>query len=200
MVNNNESQVLALRKIAVHRYVHALDHGDIDTVIQILEEALGDPELDHAIAEINQAIEEEVILTPIADDAQLVRDLIQKHFPNSMSTDFGEHEALTVRDVAAQMQAKQNIPVADKQAHQELLGKSIELPSWLSIQEIKHLANDLQIQASDRFWRLFRETAIMMGMGRGQAQMAAARRNEKRRQMHEEVGNRRMNNEQDPEK
>src|SRR3990172_259056 len=173
MVNNNQSQVSASRDRAVHRYVHALDQGDIDTVIQILEEALGDPELDHAIAEINLAIEEEVVLTPIANDAQLVRDLIQKHFPSSISTDFGDHEALTVREVATQMEAKQNVPVADKQAHQELLGKSIELPGWLSIQEIKRLANDLQIQASDRFWRLFRETAIMMGMGRGQAQMAA---------------------------
>jgi hypothetical protein len=203
MLNDDKSQVSASRDRAIHLYVQALDRGDIDTIIYILEEAQNDHELDHAIAEINLAIEEEATLTPIANDAQLVRDLIQKHIPSSLSSEIIVYEALTVRDVAAQMQAKHSVPVSDRQAHQELLGKSLELPGWLSIQEIKRLAHELQIQASDRFWKLFRETAIMMGMGKGQAQMAATRRNEKRRKTNQTYNNegkkRRTNNEQDPE-
>lgn len=202
MVNKNQSQVPASRDRTIHLYVQAMDQGDIDTIIRILEMAMDDHELDHAIAEINLAIEEEEMLSPLANDAQLVRDLIDKYLPSSKPIDLAEQEALTVRDVAAQMQAKHNVPVADQQAHQELLGKSIELPGWLSIQEIKRLAHELQIQASDRFWKSFRDTAIMMGMGKGQAQMAATRRNEKRRQtgrtQNDEVKNRRTNDEQDP--
>jgi hypothetical protein len=201
MVSKNQYQVPASRDRTIHLYVQAMDRGDIDTIIRILEMAMDDHELDHAIAEINLAIEEEAMLSTLANDAQLVRDLIDKYLPSSKPIELAEQEALTVRDVAAQMQAKHNVPVADQQAHQELLGKSIELPSWLSIQEIKRLAHELQIQASDRFWKSFRETAIMMGMGKGQAQMAATRRNEKRRKtgrtQNDEVKNRRTNDEQD---
>jgi DNA-binding phage protein len=183
MVNKNQSQVPASRDRTIHLYVQAMDQGDIDTIIRILEMAMDDHELDHAIAEINLAIEEEEMLSPLANDAQLVRELINKYLPSSKPIDLAEQEALTVRDVAAQMQAKHNVPVADQQAHQELLGKSIELPGWLSIQEIKRLAHELQIQASDRFWKSFRDTEKRRQTGRTQ---------------NDEVKNRRTNDEQDP--
>lgn len=181
MFSDNQSHIAASREKAIYRYVTALDQGNIEDVVRVLEDAQNDPELDRIIMEINLAIEEEAQLTPLARDAQLIRELIQKHFTSSVLSEDTEELNLTVSEVAARMQADKSVPLSDREINKKLLGVHLELPEWLSVSEIKHLAGKLQVQASNRFWRIFRDTAIMMGMGRGQARMAAARRSRKSR-------------------
>jgi hypothetical protein len=162
------------REKAIQRYVSALDNGDLDAVLLVLEEATGDPVLDQMIMEVNQAIEQEEGLTPFAKDANLVQNLVQAHFDHfEISVD--EHQ-ISVGDVAARMQADRKVPVSDEAIHKHLLKLTTPLPEILNIQAIRKLASKLQINASERFWRVFRDTAIMLGIGRGQARMAAARK------------------------
>ena len=44
----------------LERYRAALDAGDMQGVAQVLQEAIGDPELDRRIAEVNQEAEREM--------------------------------------------------------------------------------------------------------------------------------------------
>ena len=166
------------RAKAVYRYVQALDQGDMDSVAAVLRDALYDPELSRIIAEVNLAYQEEERLTPIADDAHLVRELIRKHLLSAFEAEEPEDETpLTVGQVAARLQADRRVPPADQEANRRLLGSSTPLPAWLSVQAVRQLAKELGVTASERFWRAFRDTAIMLGMGQRhkRAQLAAAR-------------------------
>ena len=176
-MNNNFADTK--RQKEIHRYINALDAGNLDDVLQVLEKAADDPVLDQMIIEINQAVEQEEGLTPFAQDAELVRNLVQKHFdsvpPNK------DQQALTVGEVAARMQADRSIPISDQRINKDLLHLATPLPELLNIQAIRKLAVALQINASEKFLRVFRDTAIMMGIGRGQAQMASARKQKARK-------------------
>lgn len=163
------------RQKALQRYISALDEGRLDDISFVLQRATEDSILDQMIVEVNQAIEQEDDLTEFAKDVETVRSLIHKHFDSEFIDDEAE-QPLTVGEVAARMQADRSVPVPDQPVHQNLLHLAIPLPEFLNIQAIRKLATTLQISASEKFWRSFRDTAIMMGIGRGQAQMAAARK------------------------
>jgi hypothetical protein len=176
-MKGQKEQDTVLREKMIHRYIQALDQGDIDSVAAVLEAALDDSELDRVIAEINLALQEEEQLTPTAADAQLVRDLLRKHLPSAFHMDEPDERPLTVGDVAARLQADRRVPPADQEANRRLLGSSVPLPTWLSAQAVSRLITELGVATSDRFLRAFRDTAIMLGMGHShsQAQLGAAR-------------------------
>lgn len=162
------------RQKAIQRYVTALDNGNFDDVLIVLEEATKDPILDQMIVEVDRAIEQEEGLSQFAKDANFVQDLVQKHFNNVELPE--DDRQITVSDVAARMQADRSVPTSDQEIHRHLLKLTTPLPEILNIQAIRRLASNLQIDASEKFWRIFRDTAIMLGIGRGQARMAAARK------------------------
>lgn len=165
------------REKTVQRYVSALDSGNLDDIILVLTEATKDPVLDQMIFDVNEAIEQEDNLTTIANDANLVRNLIQEHFANPETGN--EKIQITIGDVAARMQADRKIPSTDQEIHKHLLRINTPLPEILNIQAIHELAKNMRLVASDKFWRVFRDTAIMLGIGRGQAHMAATRKQSK---------------------
>lgn len=171
---SNHSQVQ--REKMLLRYVRALDEGDMDTVAAVLAAALDDPEMDRLLTEIDHSIAEEEGLTPLATDAQLVRDLAAQHFQSAFAEDTSDRP-LTVGDVAARLQADRRVPAADQAVNRRLLDSTAPVPAWLSTRRVRDLAVELGVTASDGFWRLFRDAAIALGMGRShsQAYMAAAR-------------------------
>lgn len=178
------------REKAIHRYIQALDQGDMEGVAAVLEAALDDPELERIITEINLAYQEEEQLTPIANNAQLIRDLIRKHL-HSAFENYEEKKPLTIRDVVPEeeekpltvgdvakcLQESNRVPSAERDTLRSLLGSSVPLPTSLSIRAVRQLAAQLRIKASERFLDIFRDTAIMLSMGRShsKAQLAAAR-------------------------
>lgn len=184
------------RERLIYQYVRALDRGDADGIAAVLQAALDDPELDRVIEEIHLSYQEELQLTPVVTDAEIVRELVRKCLPSSFEEDL-EDTPLTVGEVAARLKADRGVLPADQEANRFLLCSTETLPALLSIQEVKKLAERLGVQASDRYWRNFRDTAITMGMGRGQshAQLAVAREERARR---EAVGNRQNKSSQPP--
>lgn len=81
-----KQRINLFREKAIHRYIKALDEGDMEGVAEILEMCLDDPELEQIITEINLAYHEEEQLTPIAIDAQLVRELIRQHLHSGFTS------------------------------------------------------------------------------------------------------------------
>lgn len=187
------------REKAIFRYIQALDRGNIEGLGAVLEVALNDPELERIIREINIAYQEEEQITPIVTDAQIVRDLLHQHLhsayanedkpldddvENIVSKDDADllisasvEDTLTVGDVARSLQGAKDVPLAERDNIAKLLGSSVPLPASLSIHAVRELALQLKINASDRFLDIFRDAAIMLGIGRSQskAQLAAAR-------------------------
>ena len=156
-----------LRDRALHRYITALEQGDMDGVAAILEMALDDPELDELISEVNEAYQEEEGLTPTAADAKLVRDLLQKNFASAFEDEEAKLEPLQVGKVAARLESDSRVPSADKEANRSLRDVHIAVPRRLDHQEMEELKKRLHhVEASERFWRRFKDTAIMMEIGR----------------------------------
>jgi hypothetical protein len=175
------------RELAIYRYVAALDAGDLEGVEAVLHAAIADPELAEAVAEINLSYQEELLLAPPAEDAAFVRELLRKHFHSAFAdeepAEEPAEEPLTVSDVAIRLEHEQRVSGSDREANRCLLGIRLPVPEMLSLQAVEELARQTGVEASGRFWRQFRETAIMLGIGRShqQSQLAAAREARRRK-------------------
>jgi len=155
----------------VYRYATALDAGRLDEIETILKVAQDDVGLDQIISEINQVYAEEMGLTPMAQAVEKVRRMVAKYFNDPLEI---ELTPLTIGDVAARMTSDQELPKNLRETSKFLLRNPTTLPEMLGLREIRKLAAKIKI-VDDKFWRSFRETALQMMMGRGQAQMVATR-------------------------
>lgn len=187
MMRDADASAAARRDRSVERYILALERGDFDAVAAILDEAAMDPELDRLLAEVDAALHAEAGLTIRADDAKTVRALLFRHLPSA----FVEPETgpPTVGDVAARLRAdhasgQQPLLPGDLSANDQLLGNRTVLAGRLTPRVIRQLTAPLGVQASDRYWELFRRAAVELGIARegaGYHQAAARPRSPRRR-------------------
>jgi len=185
MSQRNKPQYLQGGDQTIDRYIQALDQGDIDTVEAILDQAASDPALDRLIHEVNAALYVEDGLDVFATDAEKVRTLARQHL-RSAFVDEAEGEAaierpLTVGDVVARLQADRKIALPDQEAGRMLQGSVEELPDEMTTRTIRELARRLGVAASEQFWRVFREAAIMLSLSHSHAQAHLAAAREQRR-------------------
>jgi hypothetical protein len=164
----------------IYQYIQALDSGDLDHIEQILQTAQHDVELDRMIGEVNHEYASELGLTPSAQTSAKVQELLGKYFTQEEIV--VETQPLTVGDVAARMTGDQELPKAHREIGKSLLNNPLVLPEWLSLQAVRQIGAKLRL-ADERFLRAFRDTALQMMMGRGQAQMAATRAKRSRRKV-----------------
>ena len=75
----NDHERAVLREKAIYRYVEALDRAELEIVAEVIALAIDDPELSQAIIEVNSAFQQEMQLTPLSADAEIVRTLIHEH-------------------------------------------------------------------------------------------------------------------------
>jgi len=164
----------------IYQYIQALDSGDIDHLEHILQMAQHDAELDRMISEVNEEYASELGLTPLAQTSIKVQELLEKYFiQEEVVVDI---QPLTVGDVAARMAGDQGLPKNHREIGKSLLNNPLVLPEWLSLQAVRQIGAILRL-ADERFLRSFRDTALQMMMGRGQAQMAATRAKRSRRKI-----------------
>jgi len=174
-MDQNETPKSAKRLIC--RYVVALDSGDLDEIEMILKAAQLDPILDRMIAEVNAEYATELGLTKLAEDAQEVATLVEEIFTQDEEM---IEQPLTVGEVAAHLVNDQELPKKTRDLGKTLLTNPVTLPDWLSIQEARKLMGRMRIW-DEQFLRAFRDAALQILMGRGQAQMAATRAKRSRR-------------------
>ena len=183
------------RDKAIHQYIECWDNGDIDGIIEVLELASYDPELERIIKEINLTFQEEEGVTAIATDAAIVRDLIQQHLHSAFEEIDNNQEksatdsfnrstvsSLTVGDVAKRLLQSKSLRKNEYELAQNLSDSSVSIPSSPSLKVIKQLfKDDLQQNPSPKFIDRFRQAAIKLGMGRSynNAQLAAARQHKR---------------------
>lgn len=171
----NDHERAVLREKAIYRYVEALDRAELEIVAEVIALAIDDPELSQAIIEVNSAFQQEMQLTPLSADAEIVRTLIHEHL-GSGELAHTENLPLTVGEVAAKLKSDRRVPFTEQRVNDLLLNNQQPLPALLSFEATKQIGRDLGIEASDRFWRAFRDAAITLSMGRGrESQLLAAR-------------------------
>ena len=156
----------------IYQYIQALDSGDLENIGRILQLAQHDGDLDRIIGEINQEYSSELGLTPLAQTSAKVRELLEKYFTQEEVV--VDTQPLTVGDVAAKMTSDQELLKSHRDIGKSLLNNPLVLPEWLSLKAVREIGAKLRL-ADERFLRAFRDTALQMMMGRGQAQMAATR-------------------------
>jgi hypothetical protein len=132
------------------------------------------------IMEVNNILGLEDAVEADAVNTALVRSLLATHLPSAIARPTKEPQDLSVGVVAAQMfvDALLREPMVSEI---RLLAKRLaqvdeRLPDDLSQHGVRVLFEQLGISTSERFRTLFRETAILLTLGKGQAQLAAARR------------------------
>lgn len=171
----NDHERAVLREKAIYRYVEALDRAELEIVAEVIALAIDDPELSQAIIEVNSAFQQEMQLTPLSADAEIVRTLIHEHL-GSGELAHTENLPLTVGEVAAKLKSDRRVSFTEERVNDLLLNNQQPLPALLSFEATKQIGRDLGIEASDRFWRAFRDAAITLSMGRGrESQLLAAR-------------------------
>lgn len=181
MTQRNSSQHDQERDRAVDRYIQALDQGDLETIAVMLEQASHDPELDRLIHETNDAFYIEAGLDMLTTDAEQVRLLARQHlqsaFVDETAIEAASERPLTVGEVVDRLHADRQLSATDLDTSRALRGSRLEVPDELTTQTVGDLAKRIGMTASERFWRAFRETAIMLGLNRSQTQahLAAAR-------------------------
>jgi len=147
----------------------------LEIVAEVIGLAIDDPELSQAIIEVNSAFQQEMQLTPLSADAEIVRTLIHEHL-GSGELAHTENLPLTVGEVAAKLKSDRRVPFTEEKVNDLLLNNQQPLPALLSFEATKQIGRDEGIEASDRFWRAFRDAAITLSMGRGrESQLLAAR-------------------------
>lgn len=180
LIQNNETK---RRDELIALYVTALDTNDFENAFAVLEAAAEDAELDCLISEINRDYEREIQLQPFAEDTATVRELITEHLPSTFEANEFVPKAVTLGDVARQMEAKGKIASQDAAANRKLLQAETPLPRQLNLPEIRRILGEFKIKASEKFFRLFHETAILLEMRQGhQLGLQAAREKRMRRQ------------------
>jgi hypothetical protein len=160
---------------SIDAYIRALDSGDLDEIAAVLQVAEKDEELDKIIEEVNLAYAEEMELSSAHLESAQIRTLLQEHFPSAFGQ-FDENPPITVSEVAAHLVANRLVPSSDQESNLKLLSIHHILPDWLSLPEVRRFIQQFGFKGSERFLKAFRDAAIQMSMGRGQAQMAATRR------------------------
>lgn len=170
------------RERALYLYKDALERADLETMERILRLAEDDP----LLAEQIQEMEEHAALSSypelgLQDDAELVRELLQRHVPSAETQAEEAPPPLTVGAVVGKLLAERKVPQGDHAASLALRDRPEVVPASLGRSEALRFGRSLGVRVSEGFWQLFRETALLLGIGQSQqAGFAAARRTAER--------------------
>jgi hypothetical protein len=164
------------------RYLDALDAGDISALAELWERAAGEPELERLLGDLTDGLAaEEGLDAGWQTDAVSVRTLLREHLPGAFPAETAL-PPLTVGEVAARLHSDAALAArwsgADRAANVRLLANRTPVPEELGLPHFEKWQTTLGVSASSHYWRSFRQTAVLMAMGRCQqaGELAAARR------------------------
>lgn len=181
-IDNEGRQRVLMNEKALYRYSSALARGDFDTLEAVLHAAEQDPALEQMILELHAEYTLEEDTLQAGTDVELVRGLLREHIPSAFAEEESIVQPLTVGNVVARLEVDRKVAEGDQQVARHLRDSQRVLPEIVNARAIGALARELGVAASDRFWRAFRDTAVMLGLGRSQNEMRLAAAREQRAQ------------------
>lgn len=194
MKNPNYNKEVKRRERLLELYVEGFDERNDAKIAFVLAAALDDAELDRKLDEINSAFVEEIGLSEFGELPAAVRELAREHLPSAFAAEEEQPpRALTVGDVAKQLEINRNVPRADAEINRALLENRTLLPKTMSFEEIKRLANELKIAASNLFWRKFHGAAMTLRAARSEEMALFAARQKRLKKQRGEKDDKRGN-------
>jgi hypothetical protein len=179
---------------ALYRYIDAFEHGDLDVMDEVLEQAMADPFLEEMIMEAHEYFYGEEKLALDKKDAARILDLITQYVPSTLSNEVITIPDLTISDVLISLLENSTFQGALKQEiqkiHAEIQSFPLLLPEKLGRAEVSQLFAHLNIPVSAKLQRLFRDKAILLSIGhqQGVERLAAARRQKTTHQYYKKLG------------
>jgi hypothetical protein len=164
----------ARREEALLRYYLAVTSGDLDTACAVMVEAAEDPVLERQIVELEDALtDEEAGAAALERDRALIQELLDQHLSHEPDA---PPPPLTVGQVVSRMQADRGVGTDDQSAARALQASQAPLPAQLGARTVRELLGRLGARTSERFQRLFRDTAVLLGLAASEEHAAFARR------------------------
>lgn len=174
-----EHQNQPARERALFIYTSALEQGDFDVVAQVLHQAEQDAQLERMIREVNEAYWIEEAQQVQANATAVVRQLLAEHLPSGMLVD-EELPPLTTGVVVSRMEADETLTGSVRQElgamAPRLRAAETVVPEDLSKRSVAGLFRNIGVSASQQLQKLFRETALLLSLGRQQGQSLGATR------------------------
>jgi hypothetical protein len=176
------------REKALITYMDAFEHGDFETMSNVLRQTEHDPELGDLIWNVLSAYQAEEEEERQENDVILVRQLLLQHLPSGWGIvpDATDIPPLTVSDVIARMQADEAVKGSVRQELnsivQDLRHSTVPLPANLGLHGIRKLFARLGLRVSKHLQKVFSETALFLTAGReqGMTNLAATRHQRER--------------------
>jgi hypothetical protein len=186
-MNRIEGQLNAEeRGLLIDLYIEGLDEGNDEKIGRVLQLSLRDSFLDEMIDRVNSEYVSESVLGALAEK---VVELAHEHLPSAFEKNKPENKVLTFGDVAKQLVVKKRVPEGEEETNQYLAENDTPLPAYLSLAEIKRIAEELKLAIKDKYWIPFFREANFLIFRRSQQQAAYATRakrlQKKREQSHE---------------
>lgn len=160
------------RELLIDLYVEGLDAKDDEKVAKVLQFALRDGTLDEMISRVNSFYAQELGFDELADT---VVELAREHLPSAFKKNDFEEKTLTFGDVARQLTAKNRVPQGEEEINRQLAENATPLPVYLSLAEIKRIAERLKLKIKDKYWLPFFKEANFLILRRSQQQAFATR-------------------------
>ncbi len=183
------SQEQLEREKQVYLYFSALERGDFESAVDIMQRAQSDSLLEKMIMETHAYYAEEENSILPAQVRERIQHLVLQHLPSGIwgIEDDLAIPPLTVGDVVTKLQHDATLPNATRQeiktVSEQIQDSQRLLPGNLSLKNVSQLFEQLGVSVSLRVQKLFRDTAIFLARGREQgiAQLVATRRQQQRR-------------------
>lgn len=149
------------------RFLNAMEADDLDTLVEIWNQAAADPELEAALEEMHAGLVEE----RAAREAQLATDAVAaavaKHMPSAEIVRPASGP-LTVADVAERLfrHAPPRLPAAAHALNEALRASREPLPESLGLSKLVAWAEARFGPAAREYWRAFQQAAIDLELRR----------------------------------
>ena len=160
------------------RFLDALDHGDLPSLSWLWQQADEQPELGQMFAEMMEEAAREIEpANGWQTDVTKVQALLRQHIPSAFTQE-AEVRPLMTCDVAAKLhEAMNGFPEADQRSNDSLRYDRTLVPDELGVPQLRAWIESLNVSASERYWKQFRKTAVLLKISRGQqgAKLLAAR-------------------------
>lgn len=167
------------------QYLEALEAADWETVGELWRLAETHAELESCLLSLSAGLLEEAGSNdPLAQDAEVVRALLRKHF--AQRPDPTGPAPLTAGDVAVQLQVDHRqgrivLSETERQLLSQLQTNPTPLPEQITRDGMDAWATQLRVTGNQHFWREFRRVASLLRMRENQQAMQLAAREEKPR-------------------
>jgi hypothetical protein len=165
------------------KFLDALDHGDLPSLSWLWQQADEQPELGKIFAEMMEEAAREIEpANGWQTDVTKVQSLLRQHIPSAFPQET-EVRPLMTCDVAEKLhQHLKGFADADQRANDSLRYDRTLIPDELGVPQLRAWLEGLNVTASERYWKQFRKTAVLLKISRGQqgAKLLAARQAEQK--------------------